>query len=290
MIYYFLLAASIVLAVSKSALYNSYAKQGELTLFSIFRFHAISYCVAAVISLIGLLIASQGISPSTVLCAFFYAVIVIGLQTVLISAMSMGAMSTTSIFVMYGMIIPSISGPIFWKEPVGILQVIGMLMMLLSLWLIRDRTPGEKRTIARKWLVLAGIAFLLSGMAGVMEKIHQSTDARNEQLSFVFVACGFILLFSLVAMGFTRKKKTVPTKSANILALLSGLVVGGYSTINLALAGGLDSMIYYPIANGGAMLLTVLVSVIFLKEKFNRVRMTGVIMGLAGILCLSIPV
>ena len=109
-----------------------------------------------------------------------------------------------------------------------------------------------------------------------MEKIHQSTDARNEQFSFVFVACGFILLFSLVAMGFARKKKVTPTKSTNMLALLSGLVVGGYSTINLALAGGLDSMIYYPIANGGAMLLTVLVSVIFLKEKFNRVRINAI--------------
>ena len=290
MIYYFLLVTSIVLAVSKSALYNSYAKKSELTLFSIFRFHAISYSIAAVISLIGLLIASQTISQSTVVCAFFYAVIVIGLQTVLISAMSVGAMSTTSIFVMYGMIIPSISGPIFWKEAVGTLQIVGMLMMLLSLWLIQDKTTGEKRTVAKKWLVLAVIAFLLSGMAGVMEKIHQSTEARGEQFSFVFVACGFILLFALAAMGFTGKKKGISAKSTNMLALLSGLVVGGYSIINLTLAGGLDSMIYYPIANGGAMLLTVLVSAIFLKEKFNRVKITGVIMGLAGILCLSMPV
>ena len=290
MIYYFLLVASIVLAVSKSALYNSYAKQGELTLFSIFRFHAISYSIAAVISLIGLLIALQTISQSTVVCAFFYAVIVIGLQTVLISAMRVGAMSTTSIFVMYGMIIPSISGPIFWKEAVGALQIVGMLMMLLSLWLIQDRTTGEKRTVAKKWLVLAVIAFLLSGMAGVMEKIHQSTEARGEQFSFVFGACGFILHFALAAMGFTGKKKGISAKSTNMHALLSGLVVGGYSIINLTLAGGLDSMIYYPIANGGAMLLTVLVSAIFLKEKFNRLKITGVIMGLAGILCLSMPV
>ena len=290
MIYYFLLVASIVLAVSKSALYNSYAKKSELTLFSIFRFHAISYSFAAVISLIGLLMASQTISQSTLVCAFFYAVIVIGLQTVLISAMSVGTMSTTSIFVMYGMIIPSISGPIFWKESVSALQIVGMLMMVISLWLIQDRTTGEKRTVAKKWLVLAVIAFLLSGMAGVMEKIHQSTVARGERFSFVFVACGFILLFALVVMGITRKKKVASTKSANTLALLSGLVVGGYSIINLTLAGGLDSMIYYPMANGGAMLMTVLVSAIFLKETFNRVKITGVIMGLAGILCLSMPV
>lgn len=291
MIYYLLLVASIVLAVCKSSLYNSYAKGGELTLFSIFRFHAVSYGVAAAISLGGVLIAAQKISTATVICAFFYAVIVIGLQTSSILAMQVGTMSTTSIFVMYGMIIPSIAGPIFWNEPIGVLQIVGMLMMLASLWLMQERSMGEKKSITKKWLALATVAFLLSGMAGVMEKIHQSTEARSEQLSFVFAACGFMLLFSLSAMGITRRLRAEKAaRSTASIALLSGLVVGLYSTVNLMLAGGLDSMIYYPIANGGAMLLTVLVSAVLFKERFSRMKIIGVIIGFAGILCLSIPV
>ena len=49
MIYYFLLAASIVLAVCKSSLYNSYAKKSNPTLGATFRFNAISYGAAALI-------------------------------------------------------------------------------------------------------------------------------------------------------------------------------------------------------------------------------------------------
>jgi multidrug transporter EmrE-like cation transporter len=75
-----------------------------------------------------------------------------------------------------------------------------------------------------------------------------------------------------------------------MLAVLSGLVIGMYSAINLTLAGKLDSMIYYPVANGGAMLLTVFVSVLFFKERFDKMRMIGAAIGLAGILCLSLPV
>ena len=150
---------------------------------------------------------------------------------------------------------------------------------------------GEKKSITKKWLALATVAFLLSGMAGVMEKIHQSTEARSEQLSFVFAACGFMLLFSLSAMGITRRLRAEKAaRSTASIALLSGLVVGLYSTVNLMLAGGLDSMIYYPIANGGAMLLTVLVSAVLFKERFSRVKIMGVLIGVAGILCLSIPV
>lgn len=290
MIYYFLLILSIILAVCKSSLYNSFAKK-EPTLGATFGFNAVSYGAAAMIALVGMLIGSEGLSAITVLCAFFYATIVVSLQTISITAMKVGAMSTTSICVMYGMIIPSVAGPIFWREPIGALQIIGIIMMMVSLWLIKGEAPTEQRERTKKWVILAVFAFLFSGMAGVMEKIHQSTKAASERLPFVFVACAFMFVFSFAARCITRKgDDRSSARSAIFIAVFSGIVIGLYSTVNLILSGKLDSMIYYPIANGGAMLLTVLVSVIVFKERFDKLRITGTIIGLFGILCLSIPV
>ena len=291
MIYYFLLLVSIVLTVCKSSLYNSYAQKSEPTIEAVFRFNTISYGVAAMVALVGILIKAETLSVMTVFCAFFYATIVISLQTISITAMRVGAMSTTSICVMYGMIIPAIAGPIFWKESIGALQIAGILMMIASLWLIKEERRSEKNELTKKWALLAVLAFVLSGMAGVMEKIHQSTEAREERLSFVFIACAFMFAFSVSARLVTRRKaEKTSTGSVASLAALSGLVIGLYSTVNLILSGKLDSMIYYPIANGGAMLLTVLVSAIIFKERFDRLRMIGTAIGLFGILCLSIPI
>jgi drug/metabolite transporter (DMT)-like permease len=290
MIYYFLLLLSIILAVCKSSLYNSYAKK-EPTLGATFCFNAISYGAAAVVAWIGMMFSSKAISATTVLCAFFYATIVVSLQTISITAMRVGTMATTSICIMYGMIIPSVAGPIFWKEPIGLLQIAGIIMMIVSLWLIKEKASAVQRKTTKKWSVLAIFAFVLSGMAGVMEKIHQSTKAAAEKLPFVFVACVFMLVFSVTARWITRKNTEKTDAGAMIsLAALSGLVIGLYSTVNLTLSGKLDSMIYYPIANGGAMLLTVLVSVIVFKERFDKPRIIGTGIGLLGILCLSIPV
>ncbi len=291
MIYYLLLVASIILAVCKSSLYNAYAQKTESSQGSTFRFNAISYGVASVIALIGLFVSAETISFTTVLCAFFYAIIVISLQTISITAMRVGAMSTTSICVMYGMIIPSIAGPIFWQETIGVLQIVGIIMMIVSLYLIKGKSPEGEKNTSKKWTVLAIFAFFLSGMAGVMEKIHQSTDANSEKMSFVFIACAFMFVFSFVALLITRKKEEGQT-TLPILGLsgASGVVIGLYSTVNLTLSGKLDSMIYYPIANGGAMLLTVLVSVIAFKERFDKLRIIGTIIGLLGILCLSLPI
>ena len=291
MVYYFLLAVSIVLAVCKSSLYNSYAKNNATTLFSTFRFNTISYGAAAIIALGGTLISQETVSAATVLCALFYAIFVFSLQTISIIAMSVGAMSTTAICVMYGMIIPSIAGPIFWKEPIGFLQIAGIIMMIVSLWFLKGKTPPENKKMTNKWILLALVAFILSGMAGVMEKIHQSTDGAGERMSFVFVACIFMFAFSVIGGFITYKKREKnPVSVVPLLAIPSGLVIGFYSMVNLTLAGKLASIIYYPIANGGAMILTVLVSVIVFREKFDRLRIIGTVVGILGILFLSLPV
>ena len=79
-------------------------------------------------------------------------------------------------------------------------------------------------------------------------------------------------------------------KKLSFLGSTSGVIVGLYSSVNLTLAGALNSMIYYPIANGGALLLTVLVSFFVFKEKISTKKLIGFIIGLLSIVALSLPI
>jgi len=295
MIYYLLLLLSIVLTVSKSALCNAYAKHAEPTRASTFSFNAVAYGAAALISVVSLALGRGTIrSLSTLLCALIYAAVVFSLQTATIAAMRVGPMSATAICVMYGMVIPSLAGPLFWHETFGVLQALGIVAMLLSLWLLQERDPDSAKPMSKKWGTLAAIAFLLSGMAGLIEKIHQSTDGRSEKAEFVFVACLAMLLISALATLATRKERGTTNRQDGMqmlrLAAPTGIVIGIYSSVNLTLAGVLDSMIYYPLANGGAMLLTMLASCLLFRERFDRRRSIGMALGLVGVLCLSIPI
>ena len=290
-IYYILLAVSIILSVCKSSIYNAYAKRSEPTALAIFGFNAAVYGVAALIGLVLFLVGDRMLSLSTVISAFFYAAVVFSLQSLSVAAMRVGSMSLTAICVMYGMIIPALAGPLFWQEPFGLLQAVGIGMMLLSLWLLNGRSGGDRKGFSKLWVILAVLCFVLSGMAGVMEKIHQSTDGRAEKAAFVLVACLFMFLFSLVLTAISRKKGGGVSRFRPIAVLgtLAGAVVGAYSIVNLTLAGGLDSIVYYPVANGGAMLLTVIVSALIFREKLDRLKFLGVLIGLCGIVFLSIP-
>jgi len=285
---YILLAISIALAVLKSTIYNVYAKKVSPDSAGVMRFNAISYGIAAIIALC--MASGSSVSLPTVIVSLFYAVVVCTLQTLSVIAMKIGPMSSTSLMVLYGMIIPAIAGPIFWKEKIGVLAVVGIIFILVSMWLLR-KEETQSKAISKKWSAFVIILFFLSGFAGVLEKIHQSTDGREEKSMFLFVA--YLIMFLVSTIGYFMKKKGAqyePLKPMVTYSAISGIIIGFYAFINLTLAGNLDSMIYYPVANGGAMLLTVLVSVAVFKEKCTKRHIIGFVIGFISILLLSLPV
>lgn len=286
MIYYALLGVSIILAVVKSSLYNKYAKSEKPDFGGILAFNAVCYGAALVTSLF---FGFKGmLSLATVICAFFYAVNVCSLQALSVYAMKLGPMSASSLISLYGMIIPTVSGPLFWHEPFGIMQFSGVTLMLLSMFLLSVNEKSDKN-IDKKWFPVIITVFFLSGLAGVIEKIHQSTDGRQERSQFLFIAYLIMFLFS-VAGRFTvaaKCKKTASSKNLTLTGIISGVIIGVYALTNLTLAGNLDSTVYYPVANGGALILTVIVSVAVFHEKCTKKQLAGIIIGLASVILLS---
>lgn len=286
---YFLLGVSIILCVCKSASYNYYTKEEKPDTHGVFRFNFVSYLVAATLAM--LLSISGNLSWQTVLCALGYAVIVLSLQTLLIVAMKMGSMSTTSLLNLYGMVIPALAGSLFWREPFGIAQNFGLLAMIASIFFLREQAQDtEKKGKGQGWIAIA--CFVLSGCAGLMEKIHQSTPAKAERSEFLAVAYCTMLLLSLLVCVITRKNGKEPVRNKKrflVVGTLVGAITGVYGSVNLFLAGALNSLIYYPVANGGALLLTVLISVAVFKEKPTRKKILGFILGLASVILLCLP-
>ena len=285
MIYYLLLAVSIILTVVKSSLYNNYAKTETPDRAGIFTFNAICYGGALAMSLF---FGLRGLpSVYTLVCALFYAAVVCSMQGLTVYAMKIGPMSLTALISLYGMIIPTISGPLFWKgEYFTPLKVCGIAVMLISMWMLSNVKKEE--TANRKWLLVVIPVFFLSGFAGLVEKIHQSTPGRDERAVFLFVAYFIMLIISTVGR-FTihGEKKKLSIKNVVITGVVCGIITGFYAFTNLTLAGKLDSVVYYPVANGGALILTILVSIVIFKEKCTKKQLAGIILGLSSVLMLS---
>ncbi len=75
----------------------------------------------------------------------------------------------------------------------------------------------------------------LSGFSGIIEKIHQSTEARMEKTMFILLACLFMFVFSLLASLVTYRKEMSVPKPKIILGIggFAGITVGFYSMVNV---------------------------------------------------------
>jgi len=287
MLNYVLLACSIVLSVVKSAFVKNYSSRTPNKNSPIFFFNCTAYGLAAVIQL--LVNGLPLLSSWTILPALGYALSCCMMQLFLMKSMAVGSMAFSSLFCMYGMLIPTVAGPLFFQEAFSLWQGLGVVLMIIAIFSSAN-IRKEDTAVSKRWLGYALLTLLFSGMVGVFEKIHQTGPDKAEINSFLSCAFVMIALFNFVTLFIVRKRECSPPSLQKGLhiAILTGIVVVFYNRINLILAGALDTMIYYPISSGGAVLLTLIVSVLFFREPLKRSHILCLICGTASILLLGL--
>lgn len=223
--------------------------------------------------------------------------IVTMLQTVFqMRALETGPMSYTMVMIYCSTVISAVSGAIFWNEQIQIAHVIGIVLMLISFALAVKKQPGEKG-VSLRWLLLSLGAFATTGGIGVMQKLHQSTQYKGELNEFLVIAFGTAALISIVYLVILAGKKQLQPAQQTVKiqwVLLAVMVLSGVSGAlanqwNLYLSGVMDSAVFFPLVNGGGLVLTTLAAVVLFREKLSKQQWLGVALGIASVIFLCNP-
>ena len=191
-----------------------------------------------------------------------------------LKAYSIGSLSVFSAFLMLGgMVIPSLCGFVFWKEPVKPLFVIAICLIILFVALMPEAKQYKKRPL---YYVICIVVFFLNGLSSVIAKLYSNSSSGNyifEYLFYQFSAktIGAIVLF-IVAFG---KKKEEPRfqlkkKSSIAYAVLYfsiGILTAGF--LQMTLLRTYDAMFFYSIQTGVVSILTTMMGFVMFGEKPN---------------------
>ena len=218
-----------------------------------------------------------------------------------IAALQVGPMSYTSVFISFSTLISSLSGVMFFDESLGWAQIVGMVLMLASFVLAAKSDVDEKKANV-KWLFLCLIAFVATGGIGVMQKVHQSSEYRDELNAFLIIAfvSSAVLCAFFAALMKRRESRFADEKEKRIngkrqvwlllgIMIASGACVAVNNKFNLYLSGVMDSAVFFPIVNGGGLVLTTLAAVLLFKEKLSAKQWIGVVLGIASVVFLCNP-
>lgn len=209
-------------------------------------------------------------------------------------AIKTGPFGLTSVITNGATAITAFSGWLFFSESLTIFKILGIIFMLFCLMLASDKSEGQKKA-SFIWLIMCIISMVSSASIGLMQKIHQNSEYKNELMGFLVVAFVVKTLVSLVfylSKVRVDKKKNIYVKSEmkinGLTYMLSFMITCGVclafnNCFNLYLSRVVDAAVLFPIVNGVPLMISLIVSVFVFKEKLIFKQVISFMCGLLAI-------
>jgi drug/metabolite transporter (DMT)-like permease len=253
-----------------------------------------SFGGVAVLAIKGL--PQGGVSASTVGYALIYGIILILAQWFYTAALAKGNTSLCSTVYSLGFILPTVSGAILWSESLSVLDGVGIVCAALAVIASGRPTEKGKGVMGNRYFIPLIIAMLASGGLGILQKLQQRSAYAEQKAAFLLIA--FLLaaatsfIFAAITVATRSRSRTVKTARLRpamaLTAALIGLFFGCCNFLNTTLAGMLPTSVFFPTLNIGIILLTMLMGILFFKERVSKRELAVLSFGIAAILLLNL--
>lgn len=283
---YAMLTFAVILLAVNFSFNKIYQKKAGTTLSAALYFNCLSGFFTAVVFFVAngfrLEFSTYSFIMSTMLTMFGMFYTIIGFKI-----MENGAMALYTLFLMSGgMLVPYVWGLAFLDEQFSVIRGIGLGVILLGVIL-----PNISKNVNLKQLIMCSTVFFLNGFVSVVSKVHQIEMVYNTIDTQSFVLTGGIIKFVLSGILWLIIQKNNVNKVFEKqkfrflpLVILSVLVSGTSSFLQLWSAKSLPATVLYPFITGGTIVFSGLAGVIFFKDKLSKKLILSVAMCFIGTL------
>lgn len=207
-------------------------------------------------------------------------------------ALHLGGIATSNFILAMALLIPVIGMAVIYGEVITLWQYIALAIFIVAFYLICLSKNKKDSKFNARALVYQIISAVASGSLGLLIKVGYNEVADFSQYSFLFI--GFLtasLLNIFIYLITSKSRKKLPkykyTKEFFICAVFVALTT---SLGNIAVTNILPLVsiaIFYPISNGGQVLISAAFSPLF-KEKLSLRVIAGIILGIIAIVLLGL--
>lgn len=200
-------------------------------------------------------------------------------------ALGCGPYLLSNLFLSYTLIFSIVYGLFVLKEPATVFTYIGIALMLISIFLVRNGKKAregddEKVKISLKWVISILLSVIGSGMFGVMKKLQQVEFDKAYDNEFMIVTYIFTFV-TLMTIGLLRDGKNLfyILRHAGPYTAAAGVANGVVNLLGLVVNGLIPISIGAPMGSGVKIVITFLISLIIFREKFTVKQIAGVVLG-----------
>lgn len=290
---YFLLCLSVAAGLANNCLLRGYAKKYSTDIHSLFAFNAGNSAVWVLI-LVPWLLWDRPIRIGAVAVLFgcIYGILLGVFLFTKAAALANGPVSLTTLLASMAFVIPIFFGCIVWKETVSLCQIIGIVLLSVSLCLcIRPRRGGFPLT--RRWAFFTLGLFLSGGAVGILYKLFGKSSASGEINGMILIAALVSLAVFLIGWRFSGRKRekhlNVEKRKRRFLQPLLFVVAAGaascfYIRLNVMMSAVIPSAVFFPVVNGSLVIFSTAAGWVLFGERLSAVQLCGIGLGLIGLL------
>lgn len=201
-----------------------------------------------------------------------------------------GGMSVVSVASKMSVAIPVVFVILYYKEPLGVLKIIGIGTALVSVYLVSVR-KRDGLSIDMKYFIFPLLVFLGSGIVESSIKFLENTYVPNNEVSlFSANTFFFAAIAGMVFFGLKQLKKKTSVKSKDILG---GILLGipNYFSIYFFILAlrieGLESSSIFIINNVSIVLISTLLGIVFFKENIIPKNWVGIALAILSIILIT---
>lgn len=278
----FLLAAVVACLAAQNVLKKNYTRLKKDS----FIFNGFSALAAGIVFILaagGSLQFDLRILPYSMAFAFFFGGgVVCGLM-----AVRTGSLALTSLINSYSLIIPTFFSLAFLGEKAGTYFLIGMGLLLISLFLV-NREKG-RRKITIKWIFFALLSFFGNGLCSTAQKLQQM--AFDGAFKSEFMITVYLMVAAVMfALAFLKEREALPhcLDKSLFCSLSCGLANGIVNYLVMILLGLMPASVMFPLMSAGNVMATTCISFFYYKERFSMGQWLGIAMGAGAIVFLNL--
>ena len=205
----------------------------------------------------------------------------------------------------------------------GILTMLAAVFAIT--WRPHRAESDKKQKLTGKWAVYAGAFFFFSALTGIIFRFHQAADAVHTDEMMIFASAVVIAFLGILSAGsflFKRRRRMnaedcrggdanardggdanahdggdanardgipVSRRTLALCALTAACGVAGcvYNRLNIYLSGAMANAVFFPLFNGGNIILSSLAGRIFFREKLSGLQIVGIVCGMFAVILVS---
>lgn len=296
MLNYILLLISLALGTGK----NLFSKWGEKSFGSLSGLMSVNI-LTSLLAVLVFAVSGAHLSaadPLFLVLALLYGALTLGSQSFYITAVKGGSVAICSLIYAASFILPTVYSVIRTHEIVPLTKAGGILLMMLAVVLVSLKQKSGADIAAKKGssqIWLAFLAMLCAGSVGIIQKVFGGRYPSEMLNTFLLMAFLSMLVFSLLgklAAALCARKTDAPRLRYDrhflLPAILLALCVVFTNRLNLLLVAALPGIVFFPLINGGTIMLSAVGSGVFFHEKIIRRTWIGILIGLVAIVLIAL--